>query len=98
MCKIILCRMCKHYGVNYTCSAFPKGIPKQVMNGNYNHVVNIEGDLGFKFEFNPSISEKMKNSCLKIASDNTKILKDIKTIDKSIHKRTKSKHLQSWSE
>ena len=47
----VQCLACKHLGKPLTCSAFPKGIPKKILDGKVDHSTPIEGqdnDIVFK--------------------------------------------------
>jgi hypothetical protein len=35
--EIQLCNLCKHYLGSLTCTAFPAGIPEEILNGENNH-------------------------------------------------------------
>lgn len=39
----VQCLACKHLGKPLTCEAFPKGIPKKILDGKVNHSTPIEG-------------------------------------------------------
>lgn len=53
--KMSLCRICKHYSAdkNYTCTAFPAGIPMELLYGQKLHLQPYENDRGIQFEVNP---------------------------------------------
>lgn len=52
--KIASCVYCKHRttkrGEAAKCSAFPEGIPRNILGGNEYHLDNIEGDNGICYE------------------------------------------------
>ena len=50
MLPIPLCWSCKHYRENVTCSAFPKGIPAEILDSEFDHHNPIRGDHGIRFE------------------------------------------------
>lgn len=54
------CLNCKHYiGAHTTawegeiCYAFPDGIPKEIIEGDFDHSKPHEGDNGIRFEWKP---------------------------------------------
>lgn len=44
-----LCWKCKHIRADYTCAAFPEGIPSDIWQG-VNHTEPFPGDHGLQFE------------------------------------------------
>jgi hypothetical protein len=44
-----ICNKCDRYFADGTCSAFPDGIPDEIMNGFNNHSAPYPGDRGFQF-------------------------------------------------
>lgn len=51
----IQCLMCKHFDGDMKCEAFPKEIPQEIFNGEYDHSKPYPGDNGIRFE---EITEK----------------------------------------
>lgn len=56
-----ICWECVHkHSMTSTCDAFPKGIPREIVNGHYDHHSPFSGDNGIQFEEDttlPSIIE-----------------------------------------
>ena len=56
MDREILCFMCVHFNKAsakkkpYSCAAFPKGIPAEVLWGEHAHRTHIDGDGGLLYE------------------------------------------------
>ena len=50
MINIPICFECKSYIDKYNCSAFPEGIPNEILVGEYDHRQPYEGDNGIQFE------------------------------------------------
>ena len=50
--KFPLCVKCKHLNKDKSksCTAFPEGIPKDILTGKVSHINNVEGDGGIKYE------------------------------------------------
>jgi hypothetical protein len=46
------CWKCKHVRADYTCAAFPKGVPAAISQGNP-HTSPIKGDNGIQYEPRP---------------------------------------------
>lgn len=45
-----ICNKCKHVNEDgMTCKAFPNGIPKEILNGDFKHRRPYEGDNGIRF-------------------------------------------------
>ena len=44
------CMFCKHFQPDWTCAAFPKGIPETVVMNEADHRKPIDGDHGVQFE------------------------------------------------
>jgi hypothetical protein len=58
----IQCIECKHFGKKpITCLAFPKGIPKKILDGKFNHVKPYKGDHGIQFEPKENSKKPIKN-------------------------------------
>jgi hypothetical protein len=47
-----MCSVCSHKGELFECSAFPDGIPVEILEGKFDHRKPHEGDHGIMF--NPS--------------------------------------------
>ena len=45
-----LCWQCKHYHEDVTCTAFPAGIPAEILDSKANHRDSYAGDHGIRFE------------------------------------------------
>ena len=45
-----ICNKCKHYKKDGTCKAFPKGIPEEILRGDFIHTKPFTGDHGIVFE------------------------------------------------
>lgn len=45
-----LCAQCRHIRRDYSCAAFPRGIPALIAFQGHDHSVHVPGDLGIKFE------------------------------------------------
>jgi hypothetical protein len=52
-----MCYRCSHrkepfggYDVGFTCTAFPEGIPSEILQSEFDHRKPHEGDHGFQFE------------------------------------------------
>jgi hypothetical protein len=50
--EIQLCNLCKHYLFNLKCTAFPEGIPMEILNGENDH------SKPFPQQFNDNVFEK----------------------------------------
>lgn len=46
----VLCRQCRHLRDDYTCAAFPRGIPDIITGLYVDHSAPVEGDSGIQFE------------------------------------------------
>ena len=44
------CLMCRHLAADWTCSAFPDGIPGPILSGENDHREPFPGDNGIRFE------------------------------------------------
>ena len=44
------CDNCAHYIGALTCTAFPEGIPEDILSGYFDHAEPHEGDNGIRFE------------------------------------------------
>jgi hypothetical protein len=47
---IPICWNCKHYRESVSCSAFPKGIPWEILSSEADHHDPFRGDHGIRFE------------------------------------------------
>jgi len=45
-----LCNKCVFYMGNSKCSAFPEGIPEEILTGEHDHTKPYPGDNGIRFE------------------------------------------------
>lgn len=45
------CRACRHFQ-GLTCTAFPRGIPSEIMGGRVSHDQPYQGDSGIQWELN----------------------------------------------
>ena len=50
MSIIPICVRCKHLHPDWTCDAFPDGIPREIKLDEVDHRKPIEGDHGIQFE------------------------------------------------
>jgi hypothetical protein len=58
----IQCLECKHFSKKpITCGAFPKGIPKKILDGKFSHVKPYKGDHGIQFEPKDRHTKPMSN-------------------------------------
>jgi hypothetical protein len=48
-----LCMQCRHIRGDWTCDAFPEGIPPAILRGDADHTKLIRGDHGIRFEPRP---------------------------------------------
>jgi hypothetical protein len=48
-----LCSGCRHIRADYTCTAFPRGIPDEIVRG-IDHTGPVKGDRGIRFEARPA--------------------------------------------
>jgi len=48
--KFQQCFFCEYYEEDDTCDAFPEGIPEEILSGDVQHDVEIEGDNGIQFK------------------------------------------------
>jgi hypothetical protein len=48
-----LCMQCRHIREDWTCDAFPDGIPPAIFRGDADHTQLIRGDHGIHFEPRP---------------------------------------------
>lgn len=56
-----LCRLCTNLGpVGWKCSAFPDGIPKEILKG-YDHRNPFPGDNGIRFVLKPGNEQWLEN-------------------------------------
>jgi len=46
----VLCPQCRHLRADYTCAAFPKGIPDTITGMYLDHSQPVAGDHGIQFE------------------------------------------------
>ena len=44
------CISCKHYQGALTCTAFPEGIPFEILSGEHDHAEAYPGDGGIRYE------------------------------------------------
>ena len=44
------CLICNNLLVYPNCKAFPNGIPKKILTGEYDHTKSVDGDNGIVFE------------------------------------------------
>lgn len=44
------CPRCKHYQGDLKCEAFPRGIPEEIITGEFDHTETYEGDRGIRYE------------------------------------------------
>jgi len=45
------CRRCRHLrSANWTCAAFPAGIPALILRGRFDHAIAYPGDNGVRFD------------------------------------------------
>jgi hypothetical protein len=53
------CSACKHYqdGFTRSCAAFPKGIPRAVFLGYFDHRWPLKGDNGIRYEHHPDFQK-----------------------------------------
>ncbi len=50
------CTFCKHFQVrDWSCTAFPKGVPDDLVFGDVSHDEPYPGDHGIRFELNPDL-------------------------------------------
>jgi hypothetical protein len=47
---IAACVTCRHKREGGTCAAFPKGIPREILNGKERHEQPVKGDNGTQYE------------------------------------------------
>lgn len=47
------CWQCRHLREDYTCTAFPDGLPPEIIDG-FDHSAPLAGDRGIRFEVRPS--------------------------------------------
>ena len=58
----IQCLECKHFGKKpITCEAFPKGIPKKILDGKFSHINPYKGDHGIQFAPKENHTKPMRN-------------------------------------
>jgi hypothetical protein len=56
-----LCSTCKHRNLDWTCKAYPEGIPEEIFNGEIDHRKPYKGDNGIIYEMIEGLeSEKPK--------------------------------------
>ncbi len=50
-----ICLGCKHYGglLGTSCDAYPKGIPRVILEDRFDHRSPLDGDHGIRFELGP---------------------------------------------
>jgi hypothetical protein len=51
------CLECKHYAGALTCTAFPGGIPEDIVTGRFDHREPYAGDNGIRFEADAPLPE-----------------------------------------
>ena len=64
----IQCKRCEYFynGRDYfSCKAYPKGIPPEIITGNHNHVNRYKGDNNITFKPNMLLSEKRQKEIMK---------------------------------
>ena len=44
------CRDCIHFNEDWSCEAFPKGIPDEISDGAFDHTKEYKGDNGIRFK------------------------------------------------
>ena len=54
---IVKCILCEHYINDYTCDAFPEGIPEAIRLDEHDHREPFKGDNGIRFEPIPDDDE-----------------------------------------
>lgn len=52
------CATCKHANVDLTCTAFPDGIPAEILTGEFDHTEEYPGDNGARYEPMPTLEEE----------------------------------------
>lgn len=50
MTTLNLCTICKHRNLDWTCKAYPKGIPEEIFNNEVDHRKPYKGDNGITYE------------------------------------------------
>lgn len=45
-----ICHTCVHRTSLFNCRAFPQGIPREILRGDFLHVTPYAGDRGFQYE------------------------------------------------
>tara|TARA_R110002012_G_scaffold295620_1_gene492296 strand:+ start:492 stop:680 length:189 start_codon:yes stop_codon:yes gene_type:complete len=56
--KSIQCNICVHHNGDWTCDAFPNGIPDEISDGKHDHSNKFKGDKGVRFQ---SFEDLLKN-------------------------------------
>lgn len=51
------CIHCRHYLGGLTCTAFPQGIPKEILSGEHDHREPYDGDQGIRWEQDPRMPD-----------------------------------------
>jgi hypothetical protein len=45
-----ICHSCEYLNENFTCKAYPNGIPKSIIKNKYIHIKPLKGDNGIQFK------------------------------------------------
>jgi len=53
--QLSACAYCVHNQGKGTCSAFPNGIPDDILTMKNDHLQSVEGDQGIRFESEPGV-------------------------------------------